>query len=201
MRKSSGRPFFEQPTPPKCMWPRCPHQTMISKEASICLPHAIIISDQLALKDRKPTRAEIAAREQMMRELESIRRWEEEEQTQRFNAGRPMDQRMVSQPASRVYYVLVGEHIKIGYTQNISVRLTSYPPNSELLGVELGDKDVERQRHDQFHAYLAYGREWFADCQEIRDHIATLPRITDRTKKMRRGPANQVPTIKPRYWR
>lgn len=71
-------------------------------------------------------------------------------------------------PPERVYYVRVGEHIKIGYTRNVSNRLSGYPPNSELLAVELGNKTLEKERHHQFHAYLAWGREWFADCQEIR---------------------------------
>lgn len=185
------------------MWPQCQNQTMLCPEVSMCIAHAIIVSSKLALRDRKPTAAEQASLERARVEVAEIRTRQAAEQVQRFNEGRPPRDDIFTQlPEGRVYYIKVGDHIKIGYTKNLSVRLNSYPPNAHLLAVELGGKDVEKERHDQFHAFLAWGREWFTDHAEIRAHIGTLPPLANTGRKlMRRGPANQVPLIKPKYWR
>lgn len=75
-----------------------------------------------------------------------------------------------TQPAARdkIYYVRVGEHIKIGWTTNLYRRLRAYPPTAELLAWRYGTKADERALHQQFAAYLAGGREWFRDVPEIR---------------------------------
>lgn len=215
MGKATSRPRFDQPQPPKCGWRDCPKLNLLSRDVPFCIAHAIIISDALAAHDREAGRREQVSRDKAaglipytpsdieMREAFN-RNVAKQEATNaaRFEAGLPASPGTIGVPDEKVYYVRVGEHIKIGYSRNISSRLNGYPPNSELLAVELGDKSLEKERHHQFHAYLAWGREWFTDCQEIRDHIATLPPLSETgRKRMRRGPANQVPTIKPRYWR
>ena len=73
-----------------------------------------------------------------------------------------------------VYYVLVGEKVKIGYTANLTQRLRAYPPDAELLATEPGDKELERTRHQQFREYLTHGREWFAPGPALREHVESL---------------------------
>lgn len=73
-----------------------------------------------------------------------------------------------------VYYIRINGQIKIGFTTNLAQRSRSYPPGSELLAVEPGDKALEKRRHTQFARYLARGREWFADVPPITEHAAEL---------------------------
>jgi hypothetical protein len=75
----------------------------------------------------------------------------------------------------RVYYIQVGDLIKIGYTaRSVKDRLRAYPPGSELLAVERGGTTVEAQRHHQFRHLLAERKEWFRPGADLLDHIATL---------------------------
>ena len=77
----------------------------------------------------------------------------------------------------RVYYVRVGDLIKIGTTRKaLSDRLAAYPPNAELLAVERGGTDVEAKRHHQFRHLLAMRKEWFHPAADLLDHIARLGR-------------------------
>jgi hypothetical protein len=75
-----------------------------------------------------------------------------------------------------VYYVQVGELVKIGFSVSLKTRLASYPPNRRLLATEPGGWDLEGQRHGQFRSLLRYGKEWFAPGPELIDHINTLRR-------------------------
>lgn len=178
-----GRPRFNEPPPPRCQWQGCTNQNLVSDEVPICTRHAILISDAWATRqaqDHQATRTLVP---------NPVYRGPLKEAT-----------RLIHHPAhpGDVYYLLIGDHIKIGWSKNVYRRLTSYPPDANLLGTEEGAKELERERHQQFHAYLAHGREWFLDAQEIRDHIATLPAsfYADH-KRMRRGAGNQRATIKP----
>lgn len=73
-----------------------------------------------------------------------------------------------------IYYVRIGDHIKIGYTSCLKQRMTQYPLNRRLLAVETGDLVTERARHLQFRAYLALGKEWFTPGAELLSHINLL---------------------------
>lgn len=194
---------------PTCMWPGC-NDTILVPTVRVCVEHAVQVSDALSRLEGRPTLQEVWDKETTPEQrAKAAQEWgkvldrQRADQEERTRTGRPRRTDMaVPEPQDKVYYILVGQHIKIGYTANVTVRLSNYPPNSELLGIEVGDRQREKERHDQFHAYLAYGREWFNDCDEIREHIATLPPISyTGRKRMSRGPANQVPTVKPRYWR
>ena len=78
-----------------------------------------------------------------------------------------------------VYYVRTGARIKIGHTKNIYRRLSQYPPDIEVLYIQLGGKQLERSEHLRLRAYLAEGREWFQDRPEVTDLIADM---ADNTK-------------------
>ena len=74
-----------------------------------------------------------------------------------------------------VYYMRINGRIKIGYTANLRQRSRNYPPGTELLAIEPGTRQLEKERHDQFARTLAQGREWFAESPELRtliDHLA-----------------------------
>lgn len=78
-------------------------------------------------------------------------------------------------PAHRVYYLKVGELIKIGTTkQKVKTRLRAYPPGSELLALERGGHHVEQRRHHQFSHLLARGKEWFHPGADLLDHMTKL---------------------------
>lgn len=74
----------------------------------------------------------------------------------------------------QVYYLLVGERVKIGFSGTLHQRLRTYPPGSKLLAVEPGTKQLERQRHRQFGEYLVAGREWFEPSDELLAHTRDL---------------------------
>ena len=76
--------------------------------------------------------------------------------------------------APLVYYLRVGNHIKIGHSTNFTVRRRQYPPDAELLAVEFGDTALELQRHRQFRKDLARRREWFTPSPELMAHIKDL---------------------------
>lgn len=73
-----------------------------------------------------------------------------------------------------VYYLQVGELIKIGYTQTPERRLKSYPPDSKLLAIHPGTIKTEQQVHHKFFNYLTHGREWFTPSEEITEHIQNV---------------------------
>lgn len=73
-----------------------------------------------------------------------------------------------------VYYVQVGELIKIGHTSLLRQRMASYPPISRLLATEPGGVALERQRHQQFAELLCHGDEWFSPAPTLLDHINAL---------------------------
>ena len=73
-----------------------------------------------------------------------------------------------------VYYLLVDELVKIGFTTNLSSRLRSYPPSAQVMATEPGERSLERQRHREFNEYLTHGREWFAAGRRLMDHIEQL---------------------------
>lgn len=74
----------------------------------------------------------------------------------------------------KVYYVQVGEYIKIGYTKRLRERMTQYPPHKRLLATEDGGRDREVERHNQFAGSLAQGKEWFRPTPDLIDHINQL---------------------------
>jgi hypothetical protein len=75
----------------------------------------------------------------------------------------------------KVYYVRVGDLIKVGTTSQLDKRMHAYPPDSVLLAVEPGGEEVEGRRHRQFRHLLAHRKEWFHPGADLLAHIAALP--------------------------
>lgn len=82
-----------------------------------------------------------------------------------------------------VYYLRIGNLIKIGTTVDIIRRLRQYPPNVKLLGTEPGDARVERVRLEQFRHLLANGREWFTPAPDLIQHIKALRKLSKAAKQ------------------
>lgn len=73
-----------------------------------------------------------------------------------------------------VYYIQVGDLIKLGTTNNLERRLRSYPPNAVVLATETGSFQLETQRVEQFAEYLAGRREWFHPGPRLMAHVDSL---------------------------
>ena len=96
----------------------------------------------------------------------------------RWGPGRlpsPLSSEYASLLPRTVYYLRVGDLIKIGSTGDLKQRMSTYPPNRTLLATERGNAVVERQRLAQFRAHLRHGNEWFdATAPDLLAHIETL---------------------------
>lgn len=71
---------------------------------------------------------------------------------------------------SVVYYIKFRDRVKIGTTANLKARVQGIQTVELLYGFERGNRDLERQRHEQFAIYRDVG-EWFDDNPRIRAHI------------------------------
>lgn len=75
---------------------------------------------------------------------------------------------------SLVYYVRIGNYIKVGYSTRLRSRFTTLRAD-ELLAVEPGGAELERQRHEEFDLErIDRRRENFADSDRLLQHIAAL---------------------------
>jgi hypothetical protein len=103
-------------------------------------------------------------------ELKEIRAYSHDlrtKQQQRLDAARA-EGRMV------VYYVRIGNNIKIGTTTSFKYRMISLMPD-EILATEPGHEELERLRHKQFaHLRVPPGRERFRADPELMEHIRML---------------------------
>lgn len=73
-----------------------------------------------------------------------------------------------------VYYIRINGRIKIGYASDVRARTRHYPPGSELLAVEPGTPQNERERHQEFSRFLIEGREWFTESPVLVEHIHNI---------------------------
>lgn len=73
-----------------------------------------------------------------------------------------------------VYYIRMGDTIKIGYATDVAKRMRAYPPNAELLAAHPGTELLEKQMHQKFKPHLVRGREWFAPADEVMAHVASV---------------------------
>lgn len=75
-------------------------------------------------------------------------------------------------PFAVVYYVQVGDTVKIGTTAGpVWQRIKVYPPNRILLAAEPGGYELETRRLAQFSHLLVAGREWHRMGDDLRLHM------------------------------
>lgn len=85
-----------------------------------------------------------------------------------------------------VYYMRIGNRVKIGWSRNLPKRLATINPE-ELMVTEPGNSILERVRHDQFSALHTHG-EWFRLEQPLTDHITELREIDARHSRPEAAP-------------
>lgn len=71
-----------------------------------------------------------------------------------------------------VYYMRIGNRVKIGWSTNLTTRLATINPE-ELMAVEPGDRKLEQLRHLEFRALHTHG-EWFRLEEPLTTHIAAI---------------------------
>lgn len=99
------------------------------------------------------------------------------------------DERM-SAPGT-IYYLRVGDHIKVGYASHLESRLAAYPPTAELLATHPGTLRDEQALHKRFTTHRVAGREWYAPATPILEHIDTI--IAHHGKPKRPEPLQVAP--------
>jgi hypothetical protein len=103
-----------------------------------------------------------------------VRRWDHREAAERLRAAYP--QPVAVRPDNPiVYYVRVGDRVKIGTTiKTVRQRFQGQlPPDAQVLAIEPGSYELERKRHRQFWR-LQDANEWFHGGPELWEHIAQL---------------------------
>lgn len=75
-----------------------------------------------------------------------------------------------------VYYLRLGDHVKIGTTVDLRKRMMVYPPRTLLLATEPGNRVTENIRHAEFAHLRVPGprREWFRDAPELQSLVRHL---------------------------
>jgi len=95
--------------------------------------------------------------------------------------------------AAVVYFARASQSglIKIGCTTNLRGRMSALRSRThgtfEFLGALQGDRTVERGMHMKF-APHNFQSEWFRDVPEIREFVASLPKLDPLPKSGNRGP-------------
>lgn len=142
-----------------CQMPKCDRDVirLAGDSLGICYQHAAAIEDYFNIigEDFQNKLARVDRIERVAKEQEMEARAAE---SRRHHPG-------------WIYYILVGDRIKIGYSTDPKRRFRSYPPDSLLLAMHPGTKQLESEMHAKFAGSRAAGREWFLDTPELRDHI------------------------------
>lgn len=84
-----------------------------------------------------------------------------------------------------IYYLRMGDLVKIGFTTSLDRRLKEYPPNAELLTQHPGTLQLESEIHSKFRRYLALGREWFKRDPVLMRHIESVESARLATERAR----------------
>ncbi len=154
VRASIPRPFGD------CAAPGCEGRVEYQAFWPLCMTHAGKILDSY----KRAEEWSLNLARTMSSQSEDDRASRTDEHDTEIRAG----------AAGFVYYLRVGERVKIGFSVDIRQRMRAYPHGSTLLAVEPGSYELERQRHQQFANARQSGREWFRPCPEIDAHCAAL---------------------------
>lgn len=146
-----------------CAWPNCDKQDdtfPTSRVGILCLDHAWSVH--------------LAVREMRLDELtgfqfEAAINRLADDRAQVVKQNRLREQR--GQQPGWVYYLRVGERVKIGYSADVKRRMRAYPPESRLLAVHPGTPQLETDMHRRFTGSRAAGREWFRETPDLSEHI------------------------------
>jgi hypothetical protein len=76
--------------------------------------------------------------------------------------------------AGWIYYLKVGDQIKVGYASDLQQRMRSYPPNATLFAAHRGTLDDEKRIHASLAIHRAAGREWYHPTPEMQQALEVL---------------------------
>lgn len=150
----------------ECLWPRC-RRDPVGIQIPLCDSHFAYLGERYinersiwgaaSLRERNGGISE-AEREAHFR---SRQRAEEREKALRGQVV--------------VYYVRIGDHIKIGFTTNMKLRLSALRIDPDaVLATEPGGRTLEAERHKQFAAERVSRREDFNPSRRLLDHIGKV---------------------------
>lgn len=112
-------------------------------------------------------------------------------------ASRPPVQAVSLSEEGWVYYLRIGDHIKIGYAKDIVRRMVAYPPNTEFLAAVPGTRRDERNLHTRLKEHRAMGREWYVLRADVLAEVEKAQRSPERLPWdpfSRHTPAVEVPS-------
>lgn len=163
----------------RCAWPRCrqPMQTPLpdgmppaqTRYGVLCDVHALDVA--VAVIQHQTDQQRFLQVFERMSDEKAIRLEEWRREDEQYEADKAS---LRQDRAGFVYYLRIGERIKVGYSVDVKRRMRAYPPGSQLLAVEPGDRELERQRHHQFAGSRTDGREWFRPTPDIDELIEQL---------------------------
>lgn len=162
--KPTNVPRERPPWGERCMWEDCDDYEDFWYKVRLCTVHAHVVRDGIAAHDQNVAERDEAWAAERGQRLQVA--------AEKIDAGIRLEHNDIT--PGWIYYLLIGDTIKIGYTTHVNTRMRAYPPNAQLLAVEPGTKRLERDRHIHFDAHLSRGREWFRDAPEIRTWTDTL---------------------------
>ena len=148
IRRKHGERLDREANRPTCCWPKC--QTELRGDAPLCMAHL-----NLAAKIHKAAA-------------------NNEEFTWRVTAEVAPTPPPKPQPEGFVYYLRSSGFLKIGWTTDLAKRMKAYPPDSILLAVEPGPRQLETRRHRQFSHHRSHGREWYTLAPTLMHHVESV---------------------------
>jgi hypothetical protein len=163
----------------RCAWPHCREpmdtihpgngQRLPTRYGVLCRTHAVDVAIAVVRDQADHHRMQQFFEQQTTERAVRAAQWRaEDERHEAEKAALRQDRE------GFVYYLRVGERLKIGYSVDVKRRMRAYPPGSDLLAVEPGDRALETQRHRQFAGSRTDGREWFRPTPDILDLVGEI---------------------------
>lgn len=150
----------------------CFEKPVVVKPVGLCLKHlTMLVTNERPEFQRAVQNAAVmlsARHDQAMQEAQQAL-----EKTARERERRERVNRIAAEIRSLVYYIRIGEYIKIGTSIRPKARIASYGVG-ELLAVEPGDRKIEEERLRQFAHLRAARREYFKPAEELMKHIKAV---------------------------
>lgn len=163
----------------RCAWPRCRQplefrliagqEPTIDRYGVLCRVHAADVAIAVIQHEADLNRVKEFFDHQTTEQAVRRAAWQAEEE--RYEAEKSA---LRQDREGFVYYLRVGERIKVGYSVDVKRRMRAYPPGSQLLAVEPGDRELETQRHRQFAGSRTDGREWFRPTPDLLELVAEI---------------------------
>lgn len=152
---------------PRCIWPDCQRPWGIYEDTRMCSNHSRMISEIVNRHQREVD----AIRQERIRQAMQREDFQKLDEWADRQTGRKSAVRKRKRSGPTIYYLQVVSHIKIGWTADLEKRMRDYPPNSQLLATEPGERSEEQRLHKMFAAHRTHGGEWYAPVPSILHHI------------------------------